>query len=716
MATTASQIAPPDMRHSFTGRVRNFNLPPTASNGMMPVFEAVTNALYAVQERYPDTWADDGIITIEVLRDKTSPGRDSQPEHQQVAGFVVTDNGIGLNDTLFGHFRELDTEYRADKKGRGIGRLSWLKVFAKAEIVSIFARQGKPHERSFTFKLSNERPFDQYAESALPSTAATGTIVTLTDYRDVYRAKAHVDPEAIRNSLLAHFIALFAQPKRLKIDLIDEGETTNLSDLFFDSIIGETAPISVPIDEYHVASMQHILLPKKLAPIGNSLIYCAADRSVVTKPVSEVIGLKVLPNEEHGPLIYIGLISGPLFDDALNHERTGFDFGDIDFEVVNKALVEAAKGFLEPYLAEPRQRNREMLDKLLAANPLYSSAIDNIDAYAASMPLNWDETRLVQDVALKRHRSTKSLFKQIEKLGANSASMSNQDFATHVNKLTAALSETEKSALAQYVVERRWVIELLKERRKISLTDTKHEPENIVHEVFCPLGVTSDTLDYDDHNLWLIDDRLAYYTYITSDRSIRSFAQDDVEVDEAELARRESLRAIGGYSERGEPDLAIFKRPMLFRRPNTLDPTVIVEFKSPGKTTYSGAPGDNPVIQIRKYIESLLNKTCYTYEGERITDINSSTPFLCFLIAEPSQQLYSLLRQHQIHKPTPDGDGRFAYLEDLNAYFEFIPYDQVLRNATLRNEAFFRRLKVDRLARLPGSDGQTPDQANGIAK
>lgn len=716
MATTVSQIAPPDMRHSFTGRVRNFNLPPTASNGMMPVFEAVTNALYAVQEQYPETWADDGVITIEVLRDKPTASPDSQPEHQQVAGFVVTDNGIGLNDALFGHFRELDTEYRADKKGRGIGRLSWLKVFAKAEIVSIFDRGGQPHERSFTFRLSNERPFDAYSETSQPATTATGTIVTLADYRDVYRAKAHVDPEAIRNSLLAHFIALFAQPKRLKIDLIDEGITTNLSDLFFDSIIGDKTPVSIPIDEHHVASMLHILLPKKLAPIGNSLIYCAADRSVVTKPISEVIGLKVLPNEEHGPLIYIGLISGSLFDDALNHERTGFDFGDIDFEVVNKALVEAAKVFLEPYLAEPRKRNREMLDKLLTANPLYASAIDDIDAYAASMPLNWDETRLVQDVALKRHRSTKALFKQIEKLEANSASMSNLDFAKHVNKLAAALGDTEKSALAQYVVERRWVIELLKERRKIDLKDTKHQPENIVHEIFCPLGVTSDTLDYDDHNLWLIDDRLAYYTYVTSDRSIRSFAQDNGEVDDAELARRESLRAIGVYSEGGEPDLAIFKRPMLFRRPNTLDPTVIVELKSPGKTTYSGAPGDNPVIQIRKYIESLLNKTCYTYEGERITDIRSGSPFLCFLIAEPSQQLYDLLRQHQIHKPTPDGDGRFAYLDDLNAYFEFIPYDQVLRNATLRNEAFFRRLKVEKLSSQPDSDSQTTDHASETTK
>jgi len=695
----------PEMEHSLTGRVRNYHLPPTASNCMMPVFEAVTNAVYAIQERFPDTWADDGVITIEVLRSyHTAKVAGHKPDHPPVSGFVVTDNGIGLDDRLFEHFRKLDTEYRADKKGRGIGRLSWLKVFLNTEIVSIFQRGDGRYERSFVFQLSNERPFQSYSEQPHAEEEPTGTIIRLSDFRDVYGSKAYVDPADVRNSLLAHFIALFAQPKRLKIDLRD-GENVNLSELFFDSIVGDKIPVSVPINDQDNASMLHLLLPKKLAPIGNSLIYCAADRSVINKPISEVIGLKSLPNVEYGSLIYIGLISGPIFDDALNHERTGFDFGDIDFEAVNKVLVEAAKGFLEPYLAEPRQRNRQMLDALLESNPLYASAIDDVDAYANSMPLNWDETKLVQDVALKRHRATKALFKQIEKLETNTASMSNKDFARHVRKLSADLGDAEKSSLAQYVVERRWVIELLKERRRIDKTTTTHEPENIVHEVFCPLGVTSDTLDYDDHNLWLIDDRLAYYTYITSDRPIRTFAKDVTEIGDDEERHRESLRAIGSYAEGGEPDLAIFKRPMLFRRPNTQDPAVIIEFKSPSKTTYSGAPNDNPVWQMRKYIESLASKSCYNYDGDRITDIGNGTPFHCFLIAEPSLQLYDLLRQHQIYKPTPDGEGRFAYMDDLNAYFEFIPYDQVLRNATLRNEAFFRRLRVERLAK----DTNAPD-------
>ena len=689
------QIIQPVMKQSLTGRVRNFNLPPTTKNCLMPVYEAITNALYAIQDKYPTDWASKGIITIEVLRsDPDDATSDKRAEYGDVTGFVITDNGIGLNDILFASFQELDTEHRIEKKGRGIGRLSWLKVFQHTDIISIYDTDEGTNERSFKFKLSNDKAFDDYSLERSKGDVHTGTIVNLSRFKDGYNAKAPRKPDDICDAILSHFIALFAQPKRLRIKLIDSGVEQNLSDHFFDSIIGSKRPVKVKITENIEADVLHIKIPKKIAPIGNSIIYCAADRSVITKGINDAIGMKFLDDKEHGQLVYIALVSGEIFEVALNHERTGFDFGDTEFDDVNRILVEKAQEFLEPYLGEKREKNKALLSSLLSENPLYNSALGDVEAYVESMPLNWDETRLVQNIALKRHRAKKALFKQIEKLEANTAKMTSEEFSAHVSKLTDELGETEKSSLAQYVVERRMVIELLLQRRRLDKSEDKHESEAMVHEVFCPLGVTSDVLEYDDHNLWLLDDRLAYYSYIASDRNIASFTEDSEEQPENESERREALAELGAYGERSEPDLAIFKRPMLFRRNNTPDPAVIIEFKSPSKLKYSGAPKDNPVVQIRKYIETLQAKTCYDFEGDRITDITEDTPFHCFLIAEPSDVLYALLRSHGIYRPTPDGHGRFGYLEDLNAYFEYIPYEQVIRNAALRNEAFFTRLKL----------------------
>lgn len=694
MDQNAKTISPePYLRQSLTGRIRNFNLPPTAENCLMPLYEAISNALYAIQEKFPEKWPDQGVITIEVIRDDVDDSnKGPTPRHGAVTGFIISDNGIGLTDDLFLHFQELDTEYRADKNGRGIGRLSWLKVFKNVDLISIFSRSKDRVQREFRFRLSNTNAFDNYSEAAQNDKVRTGTIVNLLDYRDDYAAKSPRNPKDIQDRILAHFIALFAQPKRLKINLVDEGKTNNLSDLFFDSIVGDKDRQNIEVSEGVKAEILHLLLPKKLAPIGNSIIYCASDRSVLQKDISEVIGLKNLPSNEHGSLIYIGLVSGEVFDNAHNHERTAFHFGDIDFDKVNKLFVDSAKSFLSPYLGERRKKNRALLTNLLNGNPLYSSVVGDIDEYVETMPLNWDETKLVQDIALKRHRAKNALFKQIDKLELNAEKMSDESFAEEVDRITKELGETEKSSLAQYVVERRMVIQLLQNRRRKNPETGKYQAESDVHEVICPLGVTSDVMDYEDHNLWLIDDRLAYYSFIASDRPTRTYAKDSEQPSDEEVDRRKELSEIKGYSEAGEPDLAIFQYPMLFRRTGTPDPVVIVEFKAPNKTSYTGATGDNPVLQIRKYIETLQAKTCHDFEGDRITDITKDTPFHCFLIAEPSEKLFFLLRGHGIYRPTPEGGGRFGYFEDLNAYFEFIPYDQVVRNAALRNEAFFRKL------------------------
>lgn len=179
----------PTIRQSLTGRVRNFNLPPTSENCLMPVYEAIGNAFYAIQEKFPDDWTDRGVINVEVLRDKTEEVEKSQKEKLgTISGFVIADNGIGLSTQLFDCFQELDTEYRKDKKGRGIGRLSWLKVFKGTDLISIYEDNRKLYQRSFRFVLSNSTPFEDYKEYEIANNT-TGTIVNLSDYREIYKGK-----------------------------------------------------------------------------------------------------------------------------------------------------------------------------------------------------------------------------------------------------------------------------------------------------------------------------------------------------------------------------------------------------------------------------------------------------------------------------------------------------------------------------------------------
>ena len=47
-------------------------------------------------------------------------------------------------------------------------------------------------------------------------------------------------------------------------------------------------------------------------------------------------------------------------------------------------------------------------------------------------------------------------------------------------------------------------------------------PNNIGYNLIFPMKCSSDDIDYESHNLWLIDERLAYSSYVASDVSLNT--------------------------------------------------------------------------------------------------------------------------------------------------------------------------------------------------
>ena len=110
----------------------------------MPLFEAVSNSIHAIEEagRAPD----ESRIRIEIKRSapRLSLDPDAKLGQGDIDGFTVTDNGIGFNDVNFKSFRTLDSEHKVDKGGRGVGRLLWLKAFETVSVESVF--QGRERQ------------------------------------------------------------------------------------------------------------------------------------------------------------------------------------------------------------------------------------------------------------------------------------------------------------------------------------------------------------------------------------------------------------------------------------------------------------------------------------------------------------------------------------------------------------------------------------------
>lgn len=81
-------------------------------------------------------------------------------------------------------------------------------------------------------------------------------------------------------------------------------------------------------------------------------------------------------------------------------------------------------------------------------------------------------------------------------------------------------------------------------------------------------------------------------------------------------------------------------------------------------------------------------------DGGVIQEVDSKTPFFCYIIADLTPNLRKWLRMAQINVSLPGGAGFYGYNPEYNAFIQALSYKYVLKDARLRNEAFFKRLKI----------------------
>ena len=147
-----------DLITNLQGRLKNTALPQTRT-GLLPVFESISNAIHAIEDA--GLAMTRGSITLEVIRSsQASFDYEQEPESRvsaPIVGFKIVDNGtwrVGFNEDNMKSFLTLDSQYKAPRGGRGVGRLLWLKAFARARIRTTFLENGEtPKLREFTFSL-----------------------------------------------------------------------------------------------------------------------------------------------------------------------------------------------------------------------------------------------------------------------------------------------------------------------------------------------------------------------------------------------------------------------------------------------------------------------------------------------------------------------------------------------------------------------------------
>lgn len=642
------------MKFDIAGRINNMRLPDGKAAILYSVYEAVSNSVHAIEDRFGrDEISTKGRITVDIITD----------DDGTVSEISVSDNGVGLTPSNLQAFETCDTRAKATRGGKGIGRLIWIKVFGAIHVRSRFVQDGAEQVLSFQFKPEADESIQRDKHPISPA-LGFGTQITLSLINDSHRDK--VRKISFLRNLALHFFPFFMSGIMPEITVCYDSMTETVNEFIKDKIdtpVEQSIELEVG-DERHTLIMSHMYVDGTISTeLKNSILLTAHNR-LVGDPIS--IERKFALNELPDRRAYVGIVKGDFLDQRVDQERMGFKLTRDQYEKLTDLIILSAGAFLAKHIQALRGRQKTTVSLLLVEHPQLAAKVKDIDSYVDNLSPGMDEEQIGENLFTLLYRDERKITKQIREF----AELPSLDIKAQqeAEDVLSKVSDQAKHRLAELVVKRRQVLSLAKAFLKYRDAESQaYYHEKAIHDLVCPLGQIYSGQDYTNHNLWIIDDLLAYYGLFASDKQIRVLAPDS--------------------GSQSEPDL-IFFNPLGFRREGTNDPVVLVEFKRPGDERLS----QDPVSQVLDYIEKLRSKTVRDIEGEIVSEIRDNTPFECYVICDLSETARRLLSRSQAPYETPDGEGYYGFAPNHHASIHVISFKKMLRDAELRNEVFFRKL------------------------
>lgn len=664
------------MTVNVAGQVGQIKL--SLAKALWPLFETVINSIQSLE----DSNVLEKKIIIDALRSediqlKTDGQGNTVEEPAHFVAFVVTDNGNGFNTENYTSFLEAYSQLKVKKGCKGIGRFLWLKAFDTVTISSTYFEDDCWHLREFNFALTGVTP-EQNDKILESKEVGQRTIVSLKGFRNPYRDSVAYSLESLAKKLIEHCLPYFITAKCPQIILQDNrGEMFNLNSYYEKTYKDSLHQDPMELNGKHY-TLYHMLLSE--GADKHELHLCANNREVKSYVLSNYIPdmKKKLINGEDS-YYYVGYLAGDYLDDAVNTERSDFDFSDGPLfgetkepEIVETA-VECIRTYLSDELTKVADEKKTQIDMLVKAKrPQYRLLLNRRPEVYDIIPAGLTEDKLdvelykqqqqwELDTAKKRHA--------IEEKVKHDAT-SDPDFQRLFDEYCESITELSRASLAEYVARRKAVIDLLEHALEAD-ENGKYSKESRIHSIICPMQTTSNEIVLDDMNLWLIDDRLAYHHFLASDKKINTIPVLESSVDK-------------------RMDLAIFDAALSYTAdPDNISSITIVELKRPQRDDLATEETD-PITQVYDYVTDIKEGKVKKANGRGFGNIQQ-VAFYCYVIADTTPSLKKSAARAGL-VPTQDGEGYFGYNPTVGTYIEVISYDKLLKDAKQRNRTLFDKL------------------------
>lgn len=643
------------------------------SNTLLPLFEAIVNSIQAIEE---DSATKTGIIEIDIIRSKQKKLElEENINYPDIVDFVVKDNGVGFTEENFNSFNYAHSTYKFEKGGKGIGRFTWLRAFQRAIIESRYKENGKWYLRKFNFEPTKSG-IENHILETVNSTKERYTIVKLKGLKEEYRKWINHKTEDIALKIIEHTFVYFLNENCPRIIINDLDKTTVVNDLFKLFTKGQ-----VILKKLKIRKNTFKLSIVKLYnnnKVDNKIHYCANTREVISDKIS--IDIPEMDNfiydKENKPFSIAVYVEGDFLDNNVNDERTtiAFSKGEIKYpdeisqDELRKSITEIIQKEFTEQIEELSKTRYEKVKEFVAKHPRYKQLLKYRQKEVKKVPSTLSEEKM--EIELFKIQQTLEL--EVKKEATQILKFIDNDedrekFSKNHQELYSKIIEVGNSKLSEYVIHRKLVVNLFDKFLKTKA------PEKAVHSLIFPLQTLSDEIGFEDHNLWLIDDRLSYHKYLASDKKFKK------------------VKPLNSNSN-DRADLIIFNKPFVFSNDEKpYNSIVLIEFKRPMRDDYSDT--ENPITQIHRYAREIIEGSVKD-KNDREFDIKPNMPIYAYIICDLTKKLKTFAKDYG-YKPLPNGDGFFNYNENYNMYVEIMSFDKVLQNSKERNKVLFEKLNIE---------------------
>lgn len=659
------------------GKINEIHL--ETKKGYQALFELISNSIFSIESANISNGKIDIILEIDnMFQDKLETSAEQIQNNLKLKNIIVIDNGIGFNEDNFKSFLTCYSPYKADKGCKGIGRFTCLKVFDYAQISSTFYKDNYTYKREFVFEAKNELSNENLYES----NEEILTTIKLTNIKSNFKEQFPIDLNILADLIIEHFFINFITGTIPIITLHDSynGELC-VNDYYKNQAEYEINKESFEIsgetfDIYHIKSLK--------VSKSNKLYLCANNRNV-----NHIDLRKHIPNlqahissDNNKKKWYFSYLTSSYLDNIVNSERTAFNypeedktqlgFIDISKDTLINAVVEMISKYLKKDLEKIEEEKIIRIDNYIdRKEPKYKLMRKYFPNFYSSIPNDTNEDKLEMSLYSAQRNWEEKIKKDGKELSKNAKKYNSDKLEQLKEEYINGVTAIGKACLTEYICKRKAILDILENSLCIDQDTNRYSLEEVVHKLICPMIATSDDLNFDDMNLWIIDEKLSYHYYLASDKTFKSQAPLDVNSNK-------------------ETDLAIYHAGLIFNNtPLPYQALTIIEFKRPARDDYSNS--ENPVQQVLDYIEIIRAGKAKDRKGRIISGNLEEIPIYVYIIADLTPSLNKICKQNSF-TATPDKEGYFTYHPNYKAYIEVISYNKLLNNAQQRNKLLFDKL------------------------